>query len=921
LLTFEITHRMFLLSTLDTMPPKRLDLLKVTHDLRLRLRALLRRETVEREMTEEMAFHLEMQTRKHIAAGCDPVEAQARARREFGNVELAKEDARDARRVSLLETLAKDIRFALRLLRRSPGYAIVSIVAIGLAIGINSAFFTLVDAFVWRPIPVPHSDQLVKIALRYRRGRSILVSYPQARAIATHGTSVGDVIFKARCAALAFRASSRTTAAPAAPGCVSGNYLSALGATALLGRSLNPNDDDVGATPTIVISDYFWTRVFARAPDVIGHDVIINGTHATVVGVIARSFVGTVPIVPDFWMTISLAARVGAIPGTLDDPENRVIDLRARLRPGVTLARAEAEMSGLVAEPGGHDRPGAQQVVGAVLTPNGSMLVATWQTTLVLAPALLVVALVLIIACANLATLSLSRALARQREIAIRLAMGASRGRLVRQLLTEGLVIALAGAALGLVLSRWTIAVVARSFFAWIRSSFGTVALNLSPSWRVVAYTIGLAGLAVVTFGLVPALQVTSQSLTSSLKGEDRALGTRIRRSRFRDTLVAVQVAASFVLLVASATLIASLRGLGSTPLGLDTSQVGVATFGLSAQGQVPAPLAAARDTFAVRVAALRGVQATARALFPPLTSWFPLLSVAPATDQPSYRHVQYNVVTPGYFALLEQRVVAGRAFSNSDTAGGANVAIVTRAAARALWPTSSAVDKRLRVASAHEEPDRLVRVIGIVADAHSGSLWDDDSDGYVYFPASAHDLSQNVMPLLVRASGSLTSATRDIEDVARRIDPNTPVTVEPMVAERETTLMPIRYGTWITTAVGAFGLGLALIGLYGIVAFAVLQRRRDLAIHVAMGALPRDVMRLVLARELRLVAVGLAAGLLLSTIEARLIAAWVIPLASLGPMAFLALGALLFTIALGATVIPARAALRVAPMLVLRQD
>ena len=889
----------------------------------LGLRALLRRRQVERELDEELAFHLEMQERKHMAAGLTAGEARARARREFGNVELVKEDSRDARGVRALEELRQDVRFGARLLRRDPGFAMVAVVAIGLAIGINAGFFTLIDAFVWRPIPVAHPERLVKLALRFSGGGGTIVfSRPQVHAMAAHGTTLADLLPEARCVAVAFRASASSTAIAAAPGCVSGNYFGATGGDASVGRPLVPADDRDGAPPAIVLSDALWTRAFGRDPGVVGRAVIVNGVHATVVGVIRRTFVGVRPIVPDFWMTNAMGAAVGATPGRVDDPANRFMDVRARLREGVTREQAEAELSGLVAEPApaAGARDGRVRVTGVGLTPNDAMLPLSWQTTLVLAPAIIVVALVLVIACANLANLMLSRALARRREIGIRLALGASRGRIVRQLLTEGLMIAIAGALLGLVLSRWTVQTVSRAFFAELPATFGTIALDLSPSWRVVAYTIALAGVAVLSFGLVPALQVTSPSLGSALKGEDIALGLRIRRSRFRDALVALQVAGSLVLLVASGTLVASMRSVGASAPGLEATRVTVATLGLAAPGRLAPELAAARATFAARVSALPHTTATATALHPLFTTWWPLLRVATAGGEPAYRHVASNTVTPGYFDVVRQRIVSGRAFTAADSATGADVAIITAAAARALWPAAPAVGQQLRVAASRDGPDRLVRVVGVASDARSQSILDDDDARYIYLVASPRDLATNDMVLLVRGDTTPPAMMRAIADAAHRVAPDLPLRVAPALAAREAMLTPIRYGTWVTTAIGAFGLGLALIGLYGIVAFAVVQRRRELAVHVAMGALPRDVLRLVLARELRLVGAGLGLGLMLSFVEARLIAAWVVPLASLGPSAFAGLAALVLAVACLACIVPARTALRLAPMTVLRQ-
>ena len=891
--------------------------------LMLRLRAMLHRGATERELAEELDFHLEMQARKHLAEGMNADDARLLARREFGNVELAKEDSRDVRRVRALDELAQDVRFGARLLRRSPSFALIAIVAIGLAIGINAGFFTLIDAFVWRPVPVARPERLVKLGLHFANGGGTIVfAHPQVEAI-LRSTSLVDVMPQARCAPVAFRASSSSKTIAAAAGCIAGNFFASLGGTAAIGRPLVPSDDRDGAPPAVVLSDDFWARMFSRSPDVVGRDVIVNGVHATVAGVMRRGFVGITPIVPDFWMTNAMATSVGATPGRLDDPSNRFFDVKARLREGITREQAEAELSGLVAEPvsTAGARADGTRITGIGLMPNDAMVKLDWTTSLALAPALLVVVLVLVIACANLANLMLARALVRQREIGVRLAMGASRGRLVRQLLTESLLIALAGAALGLVLSRWTVSTVSREFLSAVPASYGTVALDLSLSWRVVACTIALAGIAVLSFGLAPAWQVTSQSLTVALKGEDTALGTRIRRSRFRDALIAAQVAGSLVLLVASGTLVASMRQFGSSASGLDAAQVTVASLGLAAQGRVPAELASSRSAFAARVNALPDAAVTAQAMRPLFTSWWPLLAVAPAEGDPTYSRFAYNVVTPHYFDVVRQPIIAGRAFNAADSATGAHVAVVTAAAARRLWPGATAVGQQLRVVVARDEPDQLYRIVGVSSDAQSQAVWDDDDAGHVYLVASARDLAMNDMVLLVRGPGPGPTMMRAIEDVAQSIAPDVPLRVESAVAAREVSMMPFRYGTWITSAVGAFGLGLALIGLYGVVSFTVGQRRRDLAVHLAMGALPRDVMRLVLARELRLVGLGLGLGLVLSLAEAQLIAAWVVPLASLGPGSLAALSVVLFVVASVACVVPARTALALAPMTVLRQD
>jgi hypothetical protein len=375
------------------------------------------------------------------------------------------------------------------------------------------------------------------------------------------------------------------------------------------------------------------------------------------------------------------------------------------------------------------------------------------------------------------------------------------------------------------------------------------------------------------------------------------------------------------VLLVASGTLVQSLRTFGRDETGLDAQRVSVAVMGISANGHVPRSLDSARAVFASRIAALPDVGATARALHAPFTSWWPLLPVAPWGDHAAYVRLPYNLVTPRYFDVVGQHLVSGRMFSPDDSSSNAPVAIVTPAAARRLWPASQAIGQTLRVAVAQDEPDRIVRVVGLVSDAQSGMIWDWDASGYVYLPATRQDLSNAEMPLLIRSDARQPEVARAVEGVAREVDANSPLLVEPLLAARTSQLVPFRYGAFITSAVGAFGLGLALIGLYGVVSFAVTQRRRELAVHIALGAKPRDVLRLVLRREMRLVLVGLAAGLVMAAGEARLLESMLIPLATLGIGGLLAIAGLLLIVACLATLAPAAQALRIAPMQVLRQD
>lgn len=885
-----------------------------------RIRTLGRSDALARDLDDELRFHRAMLARDLEHDGLSTNDARSAARRRAGNALAIRERSADAWGFPAVEDFLRDARFGIRTLGRSPGFVATAVVAIGIGIGVNAGFFTLVDALLWQPIPVARPERIVRLlTVRARGDNGTQFSYSDVEAMATHARRIQDLIaYVGEPVGLELTPGAPGRAGSA--GVVTANYFPALGGSASLGRVLTESDARAGAPAAIVLSDGFWASAFGRSRAIVGRDVIVNGVHVSIAGVAQPDFIGINPLVPDFWITLPAAAALGITPGQLDNPDNRFIWLHARLHVGATRAEAESELSTIVADGGRAPDPlrDPERIVGVRLMPSESFIPPDTEAAVAIAPALLLGALVLVIACSNLAILLLARSLARRREMAIRLAIGASRGRVVRQLLTESLLVAGAGSALGLVMADVAVRILVRVFFAAIPQTFGTVALTIAPSWRVVAYTIALAVTCVFAFGLTPALRATAVQLQSELKGEDTLFGMRVRRSLFRDALVAVQVAGCVALLSAAATTILGIRHFGAIDTGLSPSRVVTATLGLTADGNVSPAVAAARAQFAARVVSMPGVTASARAQQPPFTAWPVLHVVGTAGD---LRGVFYNVVTPGYFDVVGQRVISGRDFAAADTIGNARVAIVSESAAHLLWPGASPVGQTLRIVLGGNSADLFVRVIGVASAAHNGMIWDDDANGYVYLPASAHDFARTAMPVVARGDAGSPDLSRVFRDVATQVAPDLPFEVTPLLAERRQQTFPFSYGAAITAAVGVLGLLMALVGLSGIVSLAVRQRRRDIAVHIALGAGTRDVLRMVLDREMRLVAIGLGAGIVLSLGEARLIANLVLPLPALGVPGFAALAALLYVVAGVAALIPARTALRIAPMQVLRQD
>lgn len=885
-----------------------------------RLSTVGRRGALERDLDDELRFHQAMLARDLEHAGASPGDARLTARRRVGNPLALRERSADAWGFPALDDFWRDARFGVRTLGRSPAFVAIAVVAVAIGIGVNAGFFTLVDALMWQPIPVAHPERMVRLLTKGSRGdNGFRFSYADVLSIAARARRITDLVgYDAE--PVGIQLAPGTPARVGSAGVISGNYLATLGASATLGRVLTDGDARAGATPAVVLSDGFWANAFGRSPSIVGRDLILNGFHVTVAGVARPDFIGINPLVPDFWIAIPAAGALGITPGRLDDPSNRFIEMHARLRPNATMAQAESELSGLVADRRAitdrADDPA--RIIGVDLAPSESFVPPNAQAVAAIAPALLLAALLLVIACANLGILLLARSIARRREMAIRLAIGASRARVVRQLLTESLLVAAAGSALGLVLADVALRILVRVFFAAIPQTFGTVALSIRPSWHVVAYATGLAVVSVFAFGLAPALRTTAVNLQAELKGEDTVFGMRVRRSWFRDALVAAQVAGCVALLSAAATVVLGMREFGTRDTGLKPARVVIASLGLTAYGNVPGAVVSARARFAERVAAAAGVAASARAAEPPFTAW-PTLHVSGAAAD--VRGVFFNVVTPGYFDVVGQRVVSGREFEASDTTGRARVAIVSASAARLLWPGESPVGQTLRIVSQRDTNDVFVRVVGVASPAHNAMIWDDDANGYIYLPAGARDFATSSMPMLVRGDVTLPDPSRVLRDLASQVAPELPFEVTPLLAERNEQIFPFRYGAAITAAVGLLGLAMALVGLHGIVGLAVRQRRRDLAVHIAMGAGTREVLRLVLHHEMRLVAAGIAAGIVIALGEARLIANLVLALPPLGVVDFVALAGVLLVVAAIAAFMPARSALRIAPMQVLRQE
>ncbi|HEX8073332.1 MAG TPA: ABC transporter permease [Pyrinomonadaceae bacterium] len=848
-------------------------------------------------------------------------------------------------------TIWQDVRYGLRVLRRQPGFTAVAVVTLALGIGVNTALFTVFDALALRPLPLRRPAELVNVrGLDERGARQNLFSYPdyldyRARA----QTLAGLTAFNKAAAPLGADVPSDDAAVLAGDAeyaflqLVSANYFDVLGASMALGRGFLPEEErEPGARPVVVLSHWFWQRHFNGDRGVLGRTLQLRGVDYAVVGVAARGFVGTSPDAPAAW--VPLMMRDAVLPAGswqhgrwLTERDADAFVLVGRLRPGVTKAAAEAELNVLTRQLA-QTFPGAGRKAGARLESGMAFFNLTAEEWPLVAPLLIACGLVLLVACANVANLLLARAVERRKEIGVRLALGASRGRVVRQLLTESLLLAALGGAAGLLLAVWTLGALyplvlgALPLPAGLRDAF---ALNLEPDYRIFAFTLCAACAAGLVAGLAPALQATRADLNSALKDEGSTLGRGVSRSRLRNALVVLQIAVCLTLLVGAGLLVRNARRVETVDTGLETRNVlAVATRlrpALATHGE-----AAARQRLIEDLRALPGVNAVTQASTAPLTGPPPTTAVALAgpnapaaarggttiTTNDNFRPLtaQYNFVAPDYFDTLALRLVRGRAFTPQEANAGAPVVVVSEATARRFWPGADAIGQRIAVAAAANDASAawpVYEVVGVARDTRSGWVWRKD-ETFLYVPLRPDD--RRGAYLLVRTQGEPRAV---LPAVRRTAQAHTELLVAAHAVEATLAFQrtPFRALALVAGALGLLALVLAAVGLYGVVSFAVRQRTREIGIRIALGAEPRDVVKLFLRQGARLLVMGLGCGLLGGGALARLLAAALVDLSPLDPVAFGAVSLFLAAVALLACYIPARRATRVDPMIALRYE
>ena len=865
------------------------------------MRAILRPGDAERALADELDFHLAMQTEKHRAAGMDAADADLRARLEFGNVGLVKEDARDARGTQFVDDTMRDLRYAVRAIARAPVFALTVVGTISLAVGLNAAAFTVFDAYVLRPLDVRDPSSLYALAWLDRSGR--VRSFDWSDYVTLRRASPGyTAIAAVRTIAVRLRGSNAVGDA------VSSNYFELLGVVPAIGSTLAGRDDQSPVdAPDVVLGHALWQSRFGGDSGVVGQHVLLRGHPFRVVGVARAGFEGLYKKPRDFWIPLGalslLDDSIRSTPATLDG-----LSLIGRLAPGESPSKAgsaaSATMRALTAP-----RPAADRADRVILTSRARAITPSIGAYAAFAPIAIAFGLVLLLACANVANMMLARGLARQRELGVRLALGATRARLVRQLVVESLLLALPAIGLGFAAAWLIVTFGVRTLFATLPHDLVAFVrlVPLHPDARVLAYTAAVALASALIFGLAPSLQSTRLSVVEATRGEFGRLGSP---AKLRTSLIIAQVAIASLLMTAASVLLRQSARLSGVETGIRTRDVISVESGLDRRSDV------LRRLNANPVVGLLAAAAT-----PVLDANLPTLALSRGGSSTDVS-VAYNRVSSGFFGLLGIPIVAGRAFQASDEAGG-ETAIVSEAAARRIWPAGNAIGQTisLRVRGERGTADsldgvRVARVVGVARNVITPGGAADAS--IVYLPTSPRAAA---CCLFVRARGDVAVAQRTIAADLDRFVPGAVDRLDRLDTFVAGAIYPYRAAYWVALVLGGLALALTVAGVHGVIAYIVAQRTREIGVRIALGATARDVLIAVLSQTTRHALIGVGAGAVLALGLARALASAVQQMPGFDPVAALAAIAIVLAACIAAVASPTRRATRIDPNVALRYE
>jgi putative ABC transport system permease protein len=819
-----------------------------------------------------------------------------------------------------MHILAADLRYALRMLRKNPSFTAIAITALALGIGTNTAIFTVVQAVLLQQLPYPQPDRLVQLGHKYAQGYGWSNSVPMYMAWRNNHVFAWMTLYDQGGLSLNLTSGDRPVQVNGAH--VSKDYFNVFGVQPQIGRSFNVSEDSPGGPRVAIISYGFWQSHFNRDKEIIGRTIPLNGEGYTVIGVMPPGFQST----PDEDLWIPLQAD----PNSTN--QGNYLRAAARMKPGMTLASAQAEMT-LIGEQFRRNNPqwmSKNESVG--ILPLGEAVVQDAKTPLLIL--LGAVALVLLIACANVANLLLARAAGRQREMAIRAAVGARRGTVLRQLLTESILLAGCGGILGFALGSWGV----RALLVLVPGNIPRLT-NLDGQavippldWRVAAFTIGLAMLTGIAFGLFPALHISKPDLVSNLKEGGRS-GSGVGHARARSALVISELALALVLLVGAVLLIRTFVGLRTVNPGFDSHHVLTMTTSMAGGGySTSAKVGEFVRQVTRRIEGLPGVEAVSSSISLPANECcdlpFTIAGKPPAKDGPYNGDEEYRPISPHYFRVFRIPVLRGRTFTETDVGNSARVVIINQAMARKYWPKEDPLGQVITIGKGlgpeFDDPPR--QIVGIVATAREKRLSDADP-AVIYVPQSQvpdgfTKLVNNVIPLTwaVRSAGNPMGLSAAIEREFRAVDGLMPVArerlMETVVAE---SISRDNFTMLLLSIFAGVALLLAAIGIYGLMSYSVDQRTHEIGVRMALGAGSGELLRLILSQGAKLAGIGVLLGLAIAYALTRVLASLLFGVKAADPLTFAGVAVILVLIALAATWFPARRAAKVEPLEALR--
>jgi putative ABC transport system permease protein len=900
--------------------------------LRLRLRSLFRGRAVEEEMLEEYAFYIDRLIDEHIAAGMSPDQARAAALRRFGRLAQRMDESRDARRITFVTDAGRDLRYAVRVLRRSPGFTAVALLSLALGTGANTAVFQLMEALRLRPLPVSHPGQLAIVRVPGRIGASGQFSgpysdltYPQWEKLRERQQAFSNLLAWNR---TTFDLSARGESRFTEDGLwVSGGFFDLLGVRPALGRLFTDADDEKGcAAPGVVLSHRFWSHEYHNDPSAVGRTISINGRRAPIVGVVAPGFHG-VEVGRSFDLALPLCAEqlFNGDDAKLVRTWSWWLGVMGRLEPGWTLESATAHLQSLSPAlyrdtlPKGSSPGTTKSYLGFRLAAEsgaGGFSALRTQYDLPLRLLLALAGIVLLIACANLANLLLARMTARQREVAVRLALGASRARVFRQLLVESLVLAAVGTTLG----AWIAPIMCRAAVAVMQTQVDPVFIDVAIDWRVLGFVVALAAGTCVLFGTAPALGATRVALEEAMKSGGRSSSAPRGRLVMRRALVVAQVALSLVLLVGGLLFARTLVNLLTTETGFRQSGILELDVDLRRLALDPPSRIAMRQQIFDRVRAVPGVERTASAMTVPLVNdWSQMVHVEePAREKQGISN--FSGVSPRYFATLDIPIVRGRDFDEHDRPGSSRVAIVNERFVERFFGTIDPIGRPFFLESDGGIADQRIEIVGVVGNTKYGSLRE-PFPPIVYLGAAQNASPADFDQILMRSSQPLSSTSAAVRAAIEAIDPRIAFHFHDFEQEirysiRQEHLMALLCGFF-----AALAAILATIGVYGVMAYAAAQRTSEIGIRLALGADRRAIVRMMLGDAVAVLAGGLAIGLAVCPLVMKTADALLFGLQA-NDRGTLALAVAALSVALAvSSYLPARRAAQVDPVTALRAE